>query len=75
MAVAGTVIGVAYGPVPSRKWKWIGLGALAAIALGSAVVVERRRRHWRHYDTEEIRTRLHERFAALGADQHQPGQP
>jgi len=51
--------------VRSWKWKWLGLGAIAAIALGTAVVVERRRRHWREYDTEEIRARLHERFAAL----------
>jgi hypothetical protein len=44
----------------------LGLGAIAAIAVGSAVVVERRRRRrWRDYDTSEIRSRLHERFAAL----------
>jgi hypothetical protein len=49
----------------SRTWKWLGLGAIAVIAAGTAIAVERRRRHWRHYDTDEIRTRLHERFAAL----------
>ena len=34
-------------------------------AAGTAIAAERRRRRWRDYDTREIRTRLHERFAAL----------
>jgi hypothetical protein len=52
--------------VKSKRWKWIGLGAIAAIALGGAVAErERRRRRWNAYDTDEVRTRLHERFDAL----------
>jgi hypothetical protein len=53
--------------VRSKRWKWIGLGAVAAIAAGTVLVAERRRRRWREYDTDEIRTRLHERFATLDA--------
>jgi hypothetical protein len=50
----------------SRRWKWIGLGAIAAIAVGSALVAHRRRqRRWHDYDTAEIRSRLHERFAQV----------
>jgi hypothetical protein len=51
--------------VRSRGWKWLGLGAIAAIAVGTAIAAERRRRRWREYDTAEIRTHLHDRFAAL----------
>jgi hypothetical protein len=35
----------------------------------TVVVTERRRRRGREYDTDEIRARLHERFAALDTEQ------
>jgi hypothetical protein len=49
----------------SRRWKWIGLGAIAAIAAGTVIASERRRRHWRTCETDEIRRHLHERFAVI----------
>jgi hypothetical protein len=59
----------------SRRWKWIGLGAIAAIAVGSAAVAHRRRRRrWQDYDTTDIRSRLHERFAHVDG-QSERGRP
>jgi hypothetical protein len=49
-----------------KIWKLLGLAAAVGIAAtGTALVV--RRRHWRHYDADELRTRLHDRLAAAEA--------
>ena len=43
-----------------RAWKLLGLaGILAGVATGAAVARDERER--RHYDADEIRTRLHAR--------------
>ena len=48
-----------------RWWKWVGLaGLVGAAAVGTAVVVQqRRRRTWNEYEPEELRDKLHERLA------------
>jgi len=40
----------------------------AVIALGSGAAVTRKRREWKAYDTDEVRAKLHERFAAAGVE-------
>jgi hypothetical protein len=52
-----------------RVWKMIGLAGLvgatvAGVAVG-ANAVHRQRREYRDADVDELRARLHERFAAL----------
>ena len=48
-----------------RLWKILGLATLAGV-VAAGVVVERRRRTYRSYDTDELRDRLHARLAAAG---------
>ena len=48
-----------------RLWKILGLATLAGV-VAAGVVVERRRRTYRSYDTDELRERLHARLAAAG---------
>jgi hypothetical protein len=48
-----------------RLWKVLGLATLAGV-VAAGVVVERKRRTVRSYDTDELRSRLHARLAAAG---------
>jgi hypothetical protein len=45
-----------------RLWKLIGLAGILGITTVGAVLVARRR-HWRHYDADELRSRLQQRLA------------
>jgi hypothetical protein len=47
-----------------RLWKLLGLAGLAGVA-ATGVVIARSERQRRAYTPEEIRSRLHERVAAL----------
>ena len=48
-----------------RLWKVLGLATLAGV-VAAGVAVERRRRAYGSYDTDELRTRLHARLAEAG---------
>jgi hypothetical protein len=55
-----------------RLWKLLGLAGIAGVAAGSAVLV-RNERQRRAYTPDDVRTRLHERAAALAeAPEPQP---
>jgi hypothetical protein len=56
-----------------RWWKVLGLAGLAGVA-ASGVVIARGERQRRAYTPEEIRSRLHERVAAV-ASSHDDGGP
>ncbi|MGI9622843.1 MAG: hypothetical protein ACR2PK_08410 [Acidimicrobiales bacterium] len=51
-----------------RLWKVLGIAGIVGIAAGGAVVARRRQRQWHEYDADEIRARLHERFAESGSN-------
>ena len=58
-----------------RLWKLLGLAGLAGVA-ATGVVIARGERQRRAYTPEEIRSRLHERVAALDpADKDPKGPP
>jgi hypothetical protein len=48
-----------------RIWKVLGVATLAGV-VAAGVVVERKRRAYSSYDTDELRRRLHARLAAAG---------
>jgi hypothetical protein len=50
-----------------RLWKWIGVAGLAGVAATGAVVA-RNERQRRSYTPDDVRTRLHERAAAIEQD-------
>ena len=55
-----------------RLWKLLGLAGIAGVAAGSAVLV-RNERQRRAYTPDDVRTRLHERAAAVAeAPEPQP---
>jgi hypothetical protein len=57
------------------SWKIIGLAGLAGVA-ATGVIVARKRRAHRHYDSDELRQRLHERLAeASNGGQGSPESP
>jgi hypothetical protein len=58
-----------------RLWKLLGLAGLAGVA-ATGVVIARSERQRRAYTPEEIRSRLHERVAAMDPRDEDPdGRP
>jgi hypothetical protein len=49
-----------------RLWKILGVATLAGV-VAAGVALERRRRTYRSYDTDELRATLHARLAAAGS--------
>ena len=49
-----------------RLWKVLGVATLAGV-VAAGVAVERRRRTYRSFDTDELRSRLHARLAEAGS--------
>ena len=57
-----------------RLWKIIGLAGLTGVAAGSAVLV-RNERQRRAYTPDDVRSRLHERAAALAEEPEPEPEP
>jgi hypothetical protein len=48
-----------------RAWKLLGVATLAGV-VAAGVVVQRNRRTYRAYDSDELRARLHARLESAG---------
>jgi hypothetical protein len=57
-----------------RLWKLLGLAGLTGVA-ATGVVLVRNERQRRAYTPDDVRTRLHERHAALAEVQATPASP
>ncbi len=51
-------------------WKWLGLAGVAGVVAGGALVVRDERKR-RAYTADEVRDRLHQRFAESDAQSFQ----
>ena len=56
---------------PRPSWKLLGLAGVAGVA-ATGVVIARNRRAHSDLPPDELRERLHERLAAIGAQDQQP---
>ena len=57
-----------------RTWKLLGIASLAGVT-ATGVVVARRRRSQREYDSDELRARLHARLAEVPRPAAPGGEP
>lgn len=53
-----------YSPLVGNAWKWIGLAGVVGVA-ASGVLVARDQRQRNSYTADDIRTRLHKRYAEI----------
>ena len=53
--------------VPNGWWKWLGLAGVVGVAATGAAIT-RQERHRRAYTADEVRDRLHQRFAEVESD-------
>ena len=51
-----------------KLWKIIGLAGVAGVATAAGVTAVRRRRSWQEVSPDDLRERLHQRFADGAVD-------